>query len=259
MTESEKQKRIRLLYEDFAKMLPELSTKDFAVWEDTPNDPPDINVNNGELGIEFVDFIRGWQEKGGSPIRAAEKIYDSIAEQAQQIFERENPSIKLSVSFHWQDYDPANRPKQSETPKLINSIVDLINQALATKQARTFELEWEDFEKTPLETKLSSVDIRIYPDGDFGWWRSGQSGWGRVEAVSFQELIKMKENDLPRYATKFKSCWLIIVADHSAISSTAFPGKAVKPGCVISKFDRVYFFNSFLNRVFQLTKSNAQE
>lgn len=261
MTETPKQQRIRRFYTQFSELCTEITSQNFEVWEDTLKDPPDIYVGDGDLGIEFVDFVHGWRKKsegekelepkkeGGSIVKASEANFDRIAEKAQNQFEQKNPT-KLWVSFFWQSH---TCPKKSEIPTLTQAVVKLINKTLLMKTEQTFEIKWDDFAETCLADYLDSIHITAIPDMPSGHWHSPQAGWTRFGAESFQMLTNEKEKDLPRYSKDLKSFWLVIVADGSAISSTVIPDKTVKPGCIVSKFNRVYFFNVLSNRIILLT------
>lgn len=249
MAETDKQRRIRRLYTQFSELCAGIPSQRFEIWEDTPNDPPDVHVGDHELGVEFVDLVHGWREVGGSTVKAAEVIFDQITEKAQQQFEQEN-TTRLWVSFFWLSH---TRPKKSEIPKLTQAVVKLINESIPVKREQTLEIEWDDFAETCLADYLDSIHITAMADMPSGHWNSPQAGWAGFGAESFQMLTNEKEEDLPRYSNDLKSLWLVIVADGSAISSTVIPDMTVKPGCIVSKFDRVYFFDALRKRIILLT------
>lgn len=249
MSQSTKQLRIENLFKRFAALCPDIqSTVDYQIWEDTPKDPPDVCVGEKAIGIEFMDFIHGWGEKG-SPVKAREQVLDRIIENAQRDFENKH-TVTLYVSFHWQGH---SRPKKSERSIISQNIAQIISERISAVHDTEIELTWDDFEGTILQHHLDTISISHIPELQRNHWVNPQAGLVGFEKEAFEAITLEKEQDLPRYIYEFNSVWLVIVADGSAISSTVIPNDSVTSSRLESKFDRVYFFDSFIDRVVLLT------
>ncbi|MFW5709617.1 MAG: hypothetical protein ACOCX5_05295 [Chloroflexota bacterium] len=238
--ESDKQKRIRYIFRQFSQHCPEISSQEFEIWEDTLYDPPDVFVPDLNLGIELVDFLHG-AGKNGSHIKAAENVQDQIVEDAQRLFEEKHPEPYLVVSVRWHNWSLPRKPEQGA---IRDCIVDIISKSPRPTTDQIIELSWEDLEGTVLEHHLDSIAIYNYDQQEQGHWTSPRAGWVGAELQAFEAIVRRKEQRLPwKKHANMQKCWLVVVADGSDISSIVIPDSSVKPGRIISKFNRVYFFN----------------
>lgn len=252
MPETEKQKRVRLIFEHFSELCDAIPSSSFEVWEDTPNDPPDICVGDYDLGIEITEFYYG-SGQGGSEMKARENAFEQIVAMAKTQFEKQYP-VPLRVRCFWSD----NRPKKSQFQDIVSALVDVIQKQLPIIAGQTIRIGWEDFSETCLVHYLHYIGVKALSTSRSGDWGNNQAGWlGNDEVMRFERLTREKEKDLPKYKAQFNAAWLVIVAPGDGLSSTVIPDEPLEPGCISSAFDRVYFYDIFSKQVFLLTQSES--
>lgn len=241
---ADKQKRIKDFLERLKNLVPDFPTGEIQIYEGTDKDPPDAVV--AETGIEVIDYIRGArfsdseQSKGGSEIRAVEEIYKTITDQAQRRFEQDY-SILLWVSLHWNHHI---RPMKNAKALLIDSIVSLVADYTPTETDAYISVEYEQFETDPLLSNyLHNVGIYRLEAEIPGLWYDAQAAFIGVSVDEIEALIRAKERDLPRYKNKFKSVWLLIVADSIHLSSHVWLSPVTRSHIWVSTFNRVYLLD----------------
>jgi len=250
--ETEKQKRARLIFEHFSKLCDAIPSSSFEVWEDTPNDPPDICVGNYDLGIEITEFYYG-SGQGGSEMKARENAFEQIVAMAKTQFEEQYP-VPLWVRCSWSD----NRPKKSQFHEIASAVVDAIQKHLPISEGQSVKIEWDDFAETCLVHYLRFINVKALSTLTSSHWTNLQVAWiGNEEVELLERFTREKEKDLPKYKTQFNAAWLVIVAPGDGLSSTVIPDEPLEPGCISSAFDRVYFYDIFSKQVFLLTEKKS--
>ena len=245
----DKRKHIREQFKRFKELCPDLPSGKPHILEGSEYDPPDICIGDCKVGIEFRDFLQGEQPKGGSTQRNSEIFFDQIIREAQRQFE-EQTKVPLLVFCHWLNYEVTTKmPKE----RIIALLVEVIARSIPIEEQQSAEIGWESFTNTSLENFIATISITKCPIPSQGSWTNVHRGRVGINAGFLAKLVQEKEVALPRYAPKFDSNWLIIVATGDKISSTAMPDLTVKPGCITSQFERVYFLDIWFNRLICLT------
>src|SRR6266487_1091794 len=126
MTSNLKKKKERDLLLEFKALYSE-----FPRGEITDSEPPDflIATDNGIIGIELEDYIRGYRlgkGSGGSPIRQSESNQAEFLQATQNIYEAKQLE-PLIVDFSCSGY---NLIKRSDIKILAEYTVRLIEMAL---------------------------------------------------------------------------------------------------------------------------------
>lgn len=252
MADTEKQRWVRTVFEQFGDLCDALPASDCEIWEDTPKDPPDVAVGGNALGIEFVRFLRGLGSDGSSA-KAIENFYEQAVARAKQRFEERN-SVSLWISFTWKDY----RPEKTLMPQVVDAIVETIEDLLPLLSADPLSLSWYEVSNPILRSYLASIWILNV--------ETTNSYWGNIQAAHFddnmikmlvEKIIRGKEADLPRYQHRFGEVWLVIVAEGSGMSSILGLDEPLNPGCLTSEFDRVYLLDAGKNQLMLLTENKS--
>lgn len=242
------------MFKQFSRLCDALPSSDYEIWEDTPNDPPDVAVGANLLGIEFVKFFHG-SGSAGSSAKKVENFYDQVVARARERFE-ENHSTPLWVTFTWQRYSlDLNKSLRDE---LAGAIVETMDELLPGLGEEPLLLRGYELSNSDLQRYLSSVEIMVV--------EKKNSYWGNIQAARFSDSItrmdveektREKEADLPRYKDRFGEVWLVIVAEGSGMASILGLDEPFKPGCLTSEFDRVYLLDAGKNQLMLLTDSKG--
>ena len=258
MSKEEQRKLVESQFKKFRKLCADLPNNcAYENYEREENDPPDVLIEELGIGIEFTDFMHGWtKKKGGSKFRAREEILDKIIKQAQLDFEQKHAN-PLMVSFFWTSWDyhsAENRPHRHEIQQMKDTIVDIINSVMPLEDKEK-DISWDRFQNTPLENELDRIIVRNYSALDSGFWSNVHGGAVGFGKEAFEKVTLSKEDDLPwEKHPHIRSRWLVITTnDGEQFSSVIVPDGSVRPGCITSKFDRVYFFNFLGNQIKLLT------
>ncbi|MFW5690995.1 MAG: hypothetical protein ACOCXZ_00730, partial [Chloroflexota bacterium] len=156
MSNEEKWKIISRQYNFFHMHCEEVQGKEFEIWEDTGDDPPDVCVGNYDIGIEFKNFYHKSEEKGGSQIKANESNQERTVHRACELYENSfDQPQPLNVSFHWN-----KAPDIRQIEEFAQAICDLIGKHAPFDSKRS--LKWEDFRGTILSGCLDSINIYVY-------------------------------------------------------------------------------------------------
>ncbi|MEP7292178.1 MAG: hypothetical protein ABI835_10355 [Chloroflexota bacterium] len=248
--QQKKNERIRLQFERFSKICRCIPPGKVEVWEGTSNDPPDISIGDGELGIEFVDFLHGAKSDRGSDLRAIEEDFEKLTKLAEKEF-IDSYDFHLDVRILWNDV----RPEHTEKEKIIKTLVNLVYASRPQYINELIELWNKDFSDPYLKIYLKQIGIMRLPEEAFPIWLNMKGYNTFVGIEELKKYITRKEKRLKDYRSKFEQVWLVIVAASESrfISTYAIADATVQRGSLVSVFSRVYFYSVIHGEVILLT------
>jgi hypothetical protein len=245
---SKKAERMRWQFEKFAERL-QLYRNDFKILEDTSNDPPDIAIGGNDIGIEFVNFYHGSANPAdGSDLKHTEETFKKIVADAEKRF-LEICDIPLHVAFRWRK---ELRPNRRQRAEIVEAIVNTVRSSIPAMTNAPIKFTSEELVGTGLEAFLDLLWISRILHG-ISTWSNNDGGNINAGIDVLEAYVRYKEKDLPRYRNRFREVWLVIAAPNHSVADSIYPLPSVKPGCIESKFARVYLHDYLHNSLILLT------
>lgn len=236
--------RERLFLEEVTSIFPY-----FAGETITDSEHPDflISICDKVIGVELVDYVRG-QDKGDSPYRRNEILWQRVADVARAVFESQHRE-PLMVHFLWHSH---RHLRKSEVDAMANEAASVIENHIPVKLFDVIQIDHEQIGNRELAHYARSIRITRTREKEQVLWSFINAGFISVPANELQSLIESKDVKVTEYLRKCDEIWLLIVADGSQISSNAELHQDVIDHDYSSDFTNILFYDRLSKNVFQL-------
>jgi len=241
-----KKEEEKILLQNFRDCCPECPSG-----EPYATESPDflIPAGTGKLGIELTLLYRNNTRNRGL-LQEQESLRRQVADKARQICESQAcPHIHVNVSFNDQHRLCKGRKGniESAAKELASLILDNIPEH-GTVELQETEDNYEQWPATLSRVSIARYDVLTKTtfcptDGGFV---------PKLEPGLVQSVIDKKDLRCSDYRKRCEELWLLVVADGFACSSWFTVEPDIITHAFVASFDRVFLFQNFEKKVFEL-------
>ena len=241
MTKKEKEK---ILLQRFRESFPEFPSGEIEATEN-----PDflIHAGTGKVGIE-VTLLHRNTTGNKSPLQEQESLRRLIADKARQLYESQGgPHIHVNVHFNGQNR-LRRRDLKSAAKELASLILKNIPEQGKSVSLQETEDNWQQWPGTLVRVSIARFAVLTKTTccpTDAGFVP-------KVEPSLVQSVIDRKNPRCSAYRSCCAELWLLVVADGFALSSVFIVDPEIRTHAFVASFDRVFLFQNFEKKVFEL-------
>ncbi len=220
---------------------------------DDSSESPDVIIRVGQhaVGVEITEmFNENAGVSGSPPLQARESFAQRIVNRASEIY-RESGAQHAHVSVHFSLSSDLRRLNRDETAARLAAFVAA--QALSPGQ----HVQWRhDYAADSLPDAINFVNMLGVPEPGMAHWSAPSAGWvAPMTSEILQARVDEKAALLPKYSTRVKTNWLLLVSDGAKPSQFFEPPTKEHASAVVSPFDRTFYFARFKSLVIELGAS----
>ncbi len=217
------------------------------------SEEPDFLVHSDEriLGVEVTELYRP-PEAGKQPLQEAESLQTRIVDQAQSIYEANGgPPLYVSVVFGF--YERFNK---KDVMALASRLAKFIS-SLSINEGDRLQLEnmYED-RNYPEEITMLFID-RSPGHKQALWHPFGAVMVPGCAPKEIQARVDAKNKLCDVYRKKCQEIWLLIVVDGFSLSTLIDLPDETLNHTYESQFDRIFLFENFRLKPFELVNNHS--
>ncbi len=204
---------------------------------------PDFLVLGREqtIGIEVQEYARGSSKDEGSIQRRDGELKRRVEAKAITAYELRSSTPVLT----WLQWNLNVSLEKNTVDKVANDVAEIVAWFVAQNDSDKITIDWEDLENSPSKNVVDSVRIMKLSPGTSSFFTSVEAGFVTVTPEELQKVIDDKNALADGYLEKCDTMWLLIVAEGLHVASTASLTDAARQHVYQSRFERVFFFDSF--------------
>lgn len=217
---------------------------------DDVNEAPDVIVRAGDsfVGVEITElFTQPARNEGAISLQGRESIARKVVDRASEIY-RASGAPHAYVSVHFSPSSDLRRLNRDETARRLANFVAQL--ALSSEQ----HTQWrQDYASGALPDAITFVNMLGVPENSMAHWAAPSAGWvSPMTSELLQARVDEKARLLPKYRTRVKDNWLLLVSDGAKPSQFFDLPTHELARSIVSPFERTFYLARFKGTVIEL-------